>query len=165
MEHLWAPWRIKYILSSKGGDCIFCVKPSRKEDRKRLILYRSGHSIIMMNRFPYNSGHLMVAPMKHTGNLEELTLEEFEDLSVLLKKTVSLLRRTMDPQGFNIGMNIGQIAGAGVTDHLHFHVVPRWAGDTNFMAVASETVVVPESLGKTYQKLISALKGMDEEAK
>lgn len=161
MDRLWAPWRIRYILSNKGGDCIFCVRPSRRGDRKRLILHRSQCSIIMMNRFPYNSGHLMVAPMKHTGNLEELTPEELGDISVLLKKTVSILREAMDPQGFNIGMNIGQIAGAGVTDHLHFHVVPRWAGDTNFMPVVSETIVVPESLEETYEKLVSVLKVMD----
>jgi ATP adenylyltransferase len=161
MDHLWAPWRIKYILSNKGEDCIFCVKSSPKGDRKRLILHRSEYSLIMMNRFPYNSGHLMVAPLKHTGNLEKLTAEELGDLSVLLKKTVSLLRKAMDPQGFNIGMNIGQVAGAGVTDHLHFHVVPRWIGDTNFMPVASETIVVPESLEKTFEKLSSLLEKMD----
>lgn len=163
MDHLWAPWRIEYILAKKGGDCIFCVKPSRREDRKRLILCRSERSIIMMNRFPYTSGHLMVAPMKHTGSLEELTPEELADLSSLLRKVVSLLRRAIEPQGFNIGMNIGQIAGAGVTDHLHFHVVPRWSGDTNFMPVVSETTVVPETLEKTYGKLLSALKKMDRE--
>jgi len=105
----------------------------------------------------------MVAPMKHTGNLEELTPEELGDLSVLLRKAVSLLRRAIDPQGFNIGMNIGRIAGAGVTDHLHFHVVPRWSGDTNFMPVVSETTVVPEFLEDTYGKLISVLKKMDGE--
>ncbi len=161
MEHLWAPWRIEYILSKKEGECIFCVKPSRKEDRKRLILHRSERSIIMMNRFPYNSGHLMVAPMKHTGNPEELTPQELGDLSVLLQKSVTLLRRAIHPQGFNIGMNIGQIAGAGVTDHLHFHVVPRWSGDTNFMPIVSDTTVVPESLDRTYEKLFSALEEMD----
>ncbi len=163
MEHLWAPWRIKYILSEKGGDCIFCVKPSRREDRKRLILCRNPHSILMMNLFPYNSGHLMVAPIKHTGNLEALTSEELSDLSDLLQKAVSLLRRAIEPQGFNIGMNIGQIAGAGVTDHLHFHVVPRWSGDVNFMPIVSETTVVPEALDKTYDKLSSVLKEMDRE--
>lgn len=163
MDHLWAPWRIEYILGKKGGDCIFCVKPSRKGDRKRLILYRSECSIIMMNRFPYNSGHLMVAPMKHTGSLEELTPEELGDLSFLLRKSVSLLRKAIHPQGFNIGMNIGQIAGAGVTDHLHFHVVPRWSGDTNFMPIVSKTTVVPESLEKTYGKLLSVLEEMDRD--
>ncbi len=161
MDHLWAPWRIKYILSNKGGDCIFCVKPSRKEDRNRLILYRSQSSIIMLNRFPYNSGHLMVAPMRHTGDLEDLTARELRDLSVLLKRTVSLLKKAMDPHGFNIGMNIGQVSGAGVTDHLHFHIVPRWTGDTNFMPVTGETIVVPECLEKTYEKLRSALEEMD----
>jgi ATP adenylyltransferase len=105
----------------------------------------------------------MVAPLKHTGNLEELTPDELGDLSFLLRKVVSLLRRAMDPQGFNIGMNIGQIAGAGVTDHLHFHVVPRWSGDTNFMPIVSETTVVPELLEKTYGKLLSVLKKMDRE--
>jgi ATP adenylyltransferase len=116
-----------------------------------------------MNRFPYNSGHLMVAPMRHTANLEELTGEELNDLSVLLRKAVSLLSRAIGPQGFNIGMNLGQIAGAGITDHLHFHVVPRWSGDTNFMPILSETTVVPESLDRMYDKLISALRKMDRE--
>ena len=156
-EHIWAPWRMKYILAEKGGDCIFCVKPSRRGDRKRLILYRSEHSILMMNRFPYSSGHLMAAPMKHTGNLEDLTTEELGDLSILVRKAVSLLRTAVEPQGYNIGMNIGQIAGAGIVDHLHFHVVPRWSGDTNFMPVVSETMVVPESLEDTYGRLVSAL--------
>jgi ATP adenylyltransferase len=105
----------------------------------------------------------MVAPVKHTGDLEELTAEELSDLSVLLRKTVSLLRRAMGPQGYNIGMNIGQVGGAGVTDHLHFHVVPRWVGDTNFMPVAGETMVIPESLEETYEKLISVLTGVKRE--
>jgi ATP adenylyltransferase len=163
MERLWAPWRIEYILAKRGGDCIFCVKPSRKEDRKRLILYRSDCSLIMMNRFPYNSGHLMVAPMKHTGNLDDLTQEELADISTLLRKAVCLLRRAVDPQGFNIGMNMGQIAGAGVTDHLHVHVVPRWQGDTNFMPIVSKTTVVPEALERTYKKLLCALTEMGKE--
>jgi len=159
-KHLWAPWRIEYILSKKGGGCIFCVKPSEKEDKKSLILHRSERSIVMLNRFPYNSGHLMVAPMKHTGNLEELTGKELADLSSLVRRVVSLLRQTMAPQGFNIGMNIGQVAGAGITDHLHFHVVPRWSGDTNFMPVLTDTAIVPESLEETYEKLHSVLKTM-----
>jgi len=161
MEHLWAPWRMRYILSEKEGNCIFCTTSSRRDDRKRLILHRSESSIIVMNRFPYNSGHLMVAPMKHTGDLEDLSVPELTDLSDLLKKTVMLLRKAMNPEGFNIGMNVGRIAGAGVTDHLHFHVVPRWRGDTNFMPIVSETTVVPESLEKTYEKLLSVLKEMD----
>ncbi|NIQ38061.1 MAG: HIT domain-containing protein [Proteobacteria bacterium] len=163
MDRLWAPWRIKYILSNKAGNCIFCVKPSRKGDRKRLILFRSDYSLIMLNRFPYNSGHLLVAPVKHTGDLEELTAEELNDLSVLLRKTVSLLRRAMAPQGYNIGMNIGQVGGAGFTDHLHFHVVPRWVGDTNFMPVSGETIVIPESLEETYEKLNSMLRDVKRE--
>jgi ATP adenylyltransferase len=163
MEHLWAPWRIEYILAKKGEGCIFCVKPSPKEDRERLILYRSKHTIIMMNRFPYNSGHLMVAPRKHSGDLDDLTPEELSDLSVHLRSVVSILRRAMNPQGFNIGMNIGQIAGAGVTDHLHFHVVPRWSGDTNFMPIVGDTTVVPEALKKTYGKLLSVVNKADRE--
>ncbi|MBW2056043.1 MAG: HIT domain-containing protein [Deltaproteobacteria bacterium] len=163
MDRLWAPWRIEYILSEKKGECIFCVKPSRSGDRKRLILYRSQWSTIMMNRFPYTSGHLMVAPMKHTSNLDDLTPEELTDLFLVLRKAVSLLRRAIAPEGFNIGMNIGQIAGAGIADHLHFHVVPRWSGDTNFMPVLSGTTVVPESLDKTFGKLLSVLKEMDRE--
>lgn len=161
MEHLWAPWRMKYILSEKEGTCIFCVTSSRRDDRKRLILYRSQLSIMIMNRFPYNNGHLMVAPMTHTGQLEDLSVEELTDLSVVLRKTVVLLKKAMNPEGFNIGMNVGQIAGAGVADHLHFHVVPRWSGDTNFMPIVNETTVVPEALEKTYERLLSALRDMD----
>ena len=160
MERLWAPWRMEYILDERRGDCIFCVKPSRREDRRRLILHRSESSLIMMNRFPYTSGHLMVAPLKHTGDLEDLTSQELLDLSALVKKAVTLLRRAINPQGFNIGMNIGQIAGAGITDHLHVHVVPRWSGDTNFMPIVGETKVLPESLATTYTKLWSVLKAL-----
>jgi ATP adenylyltransferase len=163
MKCLWAPWRMEYILDEKGGDCIFCVKPSRREDRKRLILCRSESSLIMMNRFPYTSGHLMVAPLKHTGDLEDLTSQELLDLSALVKKAVRLLGRAINPQGFNIGMNIGQIAGAGITDHLHVHVVPRWSGDTNFMPIVGETKVLPESLTATYAKLWSVLKPLGRE--
>lgn len=161
MEHLWAPWRIQYILAKKEEDCIFCVKPSRRGDRKRLILCRSKHSILMLNRYPYTSGHLMVAPMRHTGRLEDLTSEELGDLSILVRKGVSLLQRAVAPHGFNIGMNLGKVAGAGITDHLHFHVVPRWSGDTNFMPIVSETTVVPEALERTYERLVSVLDEMD----
>jgi ATP adenylyltransferase len=161
MEHLWAPWRMKYILSEKGGECIFCVTSSRREDRKRLILYRSKLSIIIMNRFPYNNGHVMVAPMTHAGHLEDLSLEELTDLSVVLRKTVLLLKKAMNPEGFNVGMNVGRVAGAGIADHLHFHVVPRWSGDTNFMPIVNETTVIPEALEKTYARLLSVLKDMD----
>jgi ATP adenylyltransferase len=163
MKHLWAPWRMQYIVSKKGGACIFCVKPSRDQDRQRLILYLSEHSVMMMNRFPYNNGHLMVAPKKHTGTLQDLRSEELSDLSLLVRRAVSLLEMALEPQGFNIGMNIGEVAGAGVIDHLHFHVVPRWAGDTNFMPIVGETTVVPESLESTYTRLASVLDGMDRE--
>jgi ATP adenylyltransferase len=117
----------------------------------------------MMNRFPYNSGHLMVAPLKHIGDLEDLTPQELLDLSTLVKKAVTLLRGAINPQGFNIGMNMGSIAGAGITDHLHVHVVPRWSGDTNFMPVVGKTKVLPESLANTYEKLSSALKALSRD--
>jgi len=160
VEHLWAPWRMDYIRSKKGQGCIFCVPLSTEGDSQKLILYRGQNSVMIMNRFPYSCGHLMVAPLRHTGDLEGLPPEELGDLLTVMKKAVSLLKRAFSPQGFNIGMNIGQVAGAGIVDHLHIHVVPRWSGDTNFMPIIADTIVVPEYLETTYHKLISVLEDM-----
>lgn len=154
MERLWAPWRMKYIEEgSKIEGCIFCIFPAEQDDRKNLILYRGEHSFIMLNSFPYNPGHLMVAPYKHTADLYELTDEELLDVNHLARFSVRLLSATVQPDGFNLGVNLGRTAGAGIVDHVHWHVVPRWNGDTNFMPVIGETKVLPESLEATYDKL------------
>lgn len=154
MERLWAPWRMKYIEEgSKIEGCIFCIFPAEQDDRKNLILYRGERSFIMLNSFPYNPGHLMVAPYKHTADLYELTDEELLDVDHLVRFSVRLLSATVQPDGFNLGVNLGRTAGAGIVDHVHWHIVPRWNGDTNFMPVIGETKVLPESLEATYDKL------------
>ncbi|MBN2365501.1 MAG: HIT domain-containing protein [Calditrichaeota bacterium] len=160
MEHLWAPWRMEYIQKEKDGEsepCIFCSRIKQTEDEKNLILFRSNHAFIIMNRFPYNNGHLMVVPIRHVGDILELYPEEKTELFELLQRSVKALTTVMQPDGFNIGMNLGRIAGAGVLDHLHFHVVPRWNGDTNFMPVISDTKVISESLNQSYKKLSDIL--------
>ncbi|MGB9587460.1 MAG: HIT family protein, partial [Armatimonadota bacterium] len=133
--------------------CIFCIFPAEQDDRTRLILNRGEHSFIMLNSFPYNPGHLMVAPYKHTADLYELTDEELLEVDHLVRFSVRLLSATVQPDGFNLGVNLGRTAGAGIVDHVHWHVVPRWNGDTNFMPVIGETKVLPESLEATYDKL------------
>jgi len=154
MEKLWAPWRMKYIEEgSKGEGCIFCLFPAKENDRENLILYRGALSFIMLNSFPYNPGHLMVAPYKHTADLYNLSDEELLDIDHLVRFSVKLLSETMRPDGFNLGVNLGRTAGAGIVDHIHWHIVPRWNGDTNFMPVIGETKVLPESLEATYDKL------------
>jgi ATP adenylyltransferase len=157
MERLWAPWRMEYIGSAKEGEdqgCIFCEKPKEGDDEKALILARTELSFAMLNRYPYNSGHLMVAPFRHVGELEALTDEESLDLQRLMQRSIKALKEAMQPEGFNIGMNLGVVAGAGIPDHLHWHVVPRWTGDTNFMPVVGETKVLPELLERTWSQLI-----------
>ena len=156
MDVLWAPWRMEYIMENdKPDDCIFCV--GRHEDasdlERRLILYTGELSMVMMNRYPYNNGHLLVAPMKHTGELDELEQEVMKDLMSVTRSTISILKEVMNPEGFNVGINLGLVAGAGVLEHLHIHIVPRWNGDTNFMAVLGQTRVIPEHLLETYRKL------------
>ena len=154
MKHLWAPWRMNYILKRKEKDCIFCLKPSRERDRENLILYRGKHTFVMMNRYPYNNGHLMIVPHRHCIDLESLNPLESKELFELLRVSIGVLKISLSPQGFNIGVNIGKVGGAGEA-HIHFHVVPRWAGDTNFMPILGETKIVPEYLSNTYQRLHS----------
>jgi ATP adenylyltransferase len=149
---LWAPWRVEYILGDKPAGCIFC--PAEGVDRqKALILLETQHSIVLLNMFPYNSGHVMIAPKKHTAELTALTHEEAVDMFDLERESVEILKREYKPNGFNIGMNLGTAGGAGVKDHLHLHVVPRWNGDSNFMPVVAETKVMPEHLQETYGRL------------
>jgi len=144
-----------YILGGKQKGCIFCTKPREKRDRENLILYRSHHGFVMMNRFPYNNGHLMIVPKRHTLDIEALHPEELEDLLFLLGASIRILKRMLKPHGFNIGINLGVAGGAG-EKHLHLHIVPRWKGDTNFMPVLGETKVIPEYLENTYRQLHSA---------
>jgi len=156
MDSLWAPWRIEYIKIAKEEaekSCILCSKPSETEDRKNLILHRGRHSFIIMNAYPYTSGHLMVAPYHHTANLEDLEDAEREELFSLVSRSIAVLKQVFKAEGFNVGMNLGRIAGAGIDSHIHVHVVPRWAGDTNFMPVTGDIRVVNEAILETYDKL------------
>jgi ATP adenylyltransferase len=154
-ERLWSPWRSRYVTQAHGdvGGCIFCELPPQGNDEETFVLTRERSVFAMLNAFPYNPGHLMVVPFRHVGELEELTEEELVDSGSLLQQVVRVLRDEMDPDGFNIGMNLGKVAGAGVPDHVHWHVVPRWNGDTNYMPVIGQTRVLPESLEDTYRKL------------
>jgi ATP adenylyltransferase len=147
---------MEYIESAKGGEpdaCFLCEKLASGDDEASLILARGDRAFVILNAFPYNPGHLMVAPDRHVGDLESLEPEEMAATSTLLQRSIGALRRAMSPDGFNVGMNLGRVAGAGVPGHVHWHVVPRWNGDTNYMAVVGETRVLPESLARTYAKL------------
>ena len=151
---LWAPWRVEYIRGEKEEGCFLCRMFVENADRENLILFRGTTCAVLMNRFPYNSGHLMVAPFRHIAELDDRTPEEILEMETLTAQAVTVLRKVMDPQGFNIGINLGGAAGAGLEDHLHQHIVPRWVGDTNFMPVMSDTRVVPEALLETYDLLV-----------
>lgn len=154
MEHLWAPWRMEYILAGNKPDgCIFCVQDKLSEDRDRLILHRSIHSFAMLNLYPYTNGHIMAMPYRHTADPAELDEAELLDLMMTVRLCKQVLQEAFSPQGFNIGMNVGRASGAGVDEHIHFHLVPRWNGDTNFMSVLADARVVPESLHATMDRL------------
>ncbi len=158
---LFAPWRIDYIRAlDKGGPCFVCDAAGLDDAafcRERLVLWASEHSIVMMNRYPYTNGHLLIAPRLHKAELEDLTPDEMLDLQVQTTRCVGLLKQAMSPQGFNIGINLGRCAGAGLPGHLHQHVVPRWAGDTNFISVIGEIRVVPQGIMQLYDELRSTL--------
>jgi len=151
---LWAPWRIKYIRGEKDAECFLCRMFTEKTDRENLVLFRGKTCVVNMNRYPYNSGHLMISPLRHIAELDELTAEEEQEFSELTRRAVAALRAALQPEGFNIGINLGAAAGAGLKEHLHRHIVPRWVGDTNFMPVLGETHVVPEALLETYDLLV-----------
>lgn len=153
MEHLWAPWRMQYIKIAKEEGCILCLKPQENSDAANYILHRGRHNFVIMNCYPYNSGHLMIAPSRHVANLEDLTDEELCEHYKLVQRSIAILKDVFKPEGFNIGMNLGRIAGAGVDKHIHTHIVPRWEGDTNFMPVIADTDVVNEALAETYERL------------
>ena len=162
MEHLWAPWRAQYIQESSGstaGDngCFLCRGLAAAEDRANLIAWRRPHSAVFLNRYPYNNGHLLVAPLVHKGTLAELEGPELTEPMETLRLVVGVLDGLLRPQGYNIGLNLGRSAGAGLPGHLHWHVVPRWDGDTNFMPVLAGTKVIVESLADFYDRLVAGI--------
>jgi ATP adenylyltransferase len=156
-ERLWAGWRMKYIESAKSDSCLFCEIAKSRPGKRNLLLVKSEKCLVMLNAFPYNCGHLMVAPRRHVGAMCALREGEWLELTRHLCLCESMLRQAYGAQGYNVGMNLGRCAGAGVLGHLHVHVVPRWSGDTNFMSTTVETEVLPEPLGRTYEKLKAAL--------
>lgn len=162
MKIIWAPWRLKYILGKKEKGCVFCVKQKEGDDKKNAILYRGKHNYVILNIFPYNNGHLMVVPYKHANDLSGLGEEEAAEMMTLAQKSLVALRDVLKPQGFNLGMNLGSVAGAGIEEHIHMHLVPRWNGDTNFMPVIGETRVMPQHIESTYDALISRFSFKDE---
>lgn len=155
---LWAPWRIEYITGPKDGECIFCAAAaSRNEDPAHQPIDRTAHCLTILNAFPYAPGHVMVAPVRHVGALEDLTDAELLETMQLARRSILAIRRAMTPDGFNVGYNLGKVAGAGIVDHLHLHVVPRWNGDMNFMPVLADTDVMPQALAATRDVLVEAL--------
>ncbi len=159
MRTLWAPWRAEYIYCATGRrsegkrHCLFCNLLKTKDDKGNLILHRGRSAFVLMNRFPYNNGHLMVVPDRHVATFEKLTAAEGAELFRLVQKSLAVLLRGLKPQGFNVGANIGRVAGAGVAGHVHIHIVPRWLGDVNYMPLLAETKVISEHLSETYDKL------------
>lgn len=154
MDKLWAPWRMKYIAQSKKRGCIFCNALREKRDETWFVVKRSRFCFVMLNIFPYNNGHLMVVPNRHIAAPEKLKDEELLDINKTIVRTISVLRKVLKPKGFNVGMNIGEVSGAGIAGHLHAHIVPRWPADTNFMPVVSDTKIISQSLEELYSKLI-----------
>ncbi|HXT34006.1 MAG TPA: HIT domain-containing protein [Chloroflexota bacterium] len=153
METLWAPWRLEYIKGPKAVGCIFCAALAANDDPENLIVWRGETCFVMLNRYPYNNGHLMVVPYAHRPGIDDLSAEIVAEFMALTQRAIGVLRDAIAPTGFNIGINQGVSAGAGVADHVHLHVVPRWIGDTNFMPVLGATRVLPESLASSYRLL------------
>jgi len=163
MDQLWAPWRLAYVASAKAPDaadpCFICQGLREQDDRRNLIVLRTPLAVVVLNRFPYNNGHLLIAPLAHKGRLEDLSADELLETMETLRRMVSLLDRVLHPDGYNIGVNLGRVAGAGLPGHLHWHLVPRWHGDVNFMPVLADTKVIVQSLDSLYELLAAALKG------
>jgi len=167
MDRLWAPWRAQYIRDASSQPesdlgCFLCRGLSGQDDRENLLAWRGAHSVVFLNRFPYNNGHLLVAPVVHRGTLGALTGADLSEPIETVRRMVEVLDRMLRPQGYNIGLNQGKSAGAGLPSHLHWHIVPRWDGDTNFMPVVSQTKVIIESLHEFYDRFLAELAGNDE---
>ena len=165
MESLWAPWREKFILCEKEPGCFLCRTAKENQDKKNLILHRGEKCFVIMNRYPYNSGHLMVAPYRPVGKLEQLKDAELTELWKISQLCVKVLKSAMKPHGINLGMNLGKVSGAGVGDHIHLHIVPRWQGDTNFMPILSGTKVVSVGLSSTYRRLKAEWRKTEKEVR
>jgi ATP adenylyltransferase len=152
---LWAPWRLEYLKGEKSSDCIFCSKPALPDD-EAFIVHRGTSCYVILNAFPYTNGHVMVAPFEHVGDLRRLQADASAELMVLTQRSLAAIERVYGAEGFNLGMNLGDVAGAGFAGHVHMHVVPRWKGDTNFMPVVGDTRVMPEALPDSWSKLRAA---------
>ena len=162
MENLWAPWRLEYIKSAKSGGCFLCDALASDQDRDLLLLKRGTFCNVMMNRYPYNNGHLLVFPTRHLHDVVELTPEEDLESAALVRASITILRKHLAAQGFNVGINLGKIAGAGLEEHLHTHIVPRWTGDTNFMPALADVKIVPQLLLELFDQLSPAFKALSE---
>ena len=157
MKQLWAPWRLAFIENADhGGVCIFCQKPALKQDTKNYILWRGRHAFVLMNIYPYNNGHLLIAPYRHIAGIEELPKPIVLDMMLLVQRAIRAIRLAYEPEGFNIGINQGRVAGAGIDHHIHLHIVPRWNADTNFMPLLGETRVLPQHLRASFTRLKAA---------
>jgi len=166
MDTLWAGWRMAYIRKAGAkkadkGPCLFCAKGRLRPGKRNLVVARTEHVLVLLNLYPYNVGHMMIATRRHTPSLAALTREESLELTEWLGRAERALTRAYKPHGFNVGLNLGRVAGAGVLGHLHWHVVPRWNGDTNFMPVTANTKVLPEALDRTYERVVKALHALD----
>jgi ATP adenylyltransferase len=161
MDQLWAPWRLSYVATAAkmppADACFLCQGLAESDDRRNLIALRTPRSVVVLNRFPYNNGHLLVAPLRHKGRLDELDADELLETMETLRRTIRLLDDLMQPDGYNVGLNLGRAAGAGLPGHLHWHVVPRWHGDTNFMPILADTKVIVQSLDALYDLLVARL--------
>jgi len=157
LEHLWSPWRLEYILSPKTEACVFCQKITADNDEAEYILLRGQTAYLTLNRYPYNNGHLLIIPYAHVASLEDLPAETLQEMMLLVNKGLAALRLSMSPDGFNVGVNLGKMAGAGIEQHVHMHVVPRWSADTNFMTAIAETRTIPELLDGAFVRLQHAL--------
>jgi ATP adenylyltransferase len=154
MDHIFTPWRYTYITNAdKIADCVFCSQPQSNDDEKTLIVHRAEHCFIILNAFPYTSGHVMVVPYQHTDQLQKLSASAAQEMMALTQKLEGILRELYHPDGMNVGMNIGKAAGAGIASHIHMHILPRWIADANFMSVIGETRVLPETLDVTYKRI------------
>ena len=157
MKRIWAPWRMEYIVNSRKQGCFLCDIIKAKKDGQNLVLARGKLSFLLLNRYPYNNGHLMIAPYRHVDSLESLNAGEMDEMMEMASTACKALRKSLHPDGFNLGLNIGKAAGAGLKDHIHLHIVPRWEGDTNFMPVLGEVKIIPQPLDELWRQLKKAL--------